>query len=235
MRQVSKGLLTAAATGGMLAMASTLAYADAGARGPAVNAAGVGSGNVVQAPVSVPVNVCGNTVGALGRLNLASGTKCGYASGGSGGSGGQGGGSSAGGVAGGSSGVGSGNVVQAPVHVPVNVCGNAVGVGGSGTPVSGGTCVNDDGPDQDGSRPGSPGQPGVPQRPGNPGQRQPSKPQQPSPSHRPSTEARHALPSGPEELAETGAGNLGMTAATSAGLLLCGALLYRRSRAGVFA
>ncbi|KND35579.1 chaplin [Streptomyces acidiscabies] len=52
------------------------AFADAGAEGAAIGSPGVLSGNVVQIPVHVPVNVCGNTVNVIGLLNPAFGNTC---------------------------------------------------------------------------------------------------------------------------------------------------------------
>ncbi|MGW0534155.1 chaplin [Streptomyces sp. NPDC003032] len=52
------------------------AFADAGAKGASVGSEGVASGNVVQVPVHVPVNVCGNTVNVVALLNPAAGNKC---------------------------------------------------------------------------------------------------------------------------------------------------------------
>jgi hypothetical protein len=43
------------------------------ATGSAVQSPGVGSGNVVQIPVDIPVNVTGNTVNVIGLLNPAFG------------------------------------------------------------------------------------------------------------------------------------------------------------------
>jgi len=40
------------------------------------NDPGVASGNVVQAPVEVPANVCGNTINVVGLLNPATGNTC---------------------------------------------------------------------------------------------------------------------------------------------------------------
>ncbi|MER5636061.1 chaplin family protein [Kitasatospora sp. NPDC002227] len=77
MRQVAKrGILTAVATGSVLASTAGYAYANADAQGGAVNSPGVGSGNAVQAPVDIPVNACGNTVDAVGALNPAFGNSC---------------------------------------------------------------------------------------------------------------------------------------------------------------
>ncbi|MFF3411367.1 chaplin family protein [Streptomyces sp. NPDC002742] len=49
------------------------AVADAGAEGAAVKSPGVGSGNVAQVPVHIPVNVVGNSVNVIGALNPAFG------------------------------------------------------------------------------------------------------------------------------------------------------------------
>jgi len=46
------------------------------AEGKAVNSPGVVSGNVVQAPVHVPVNVCGNSINIVGLLNPTFGNTC---------------------------------------------------------------------------------------------------------------------------------------------------------------
>ncbi|MEU3945640.1 chaplin ChpD [Streptomyces sp. NPDC029526] len=52
------------------------AFADSGAQGAAIGSPGVLSGNVIQVPVHIPVNVCGNTVNVLGALNPAFGNAC---------------------------------------------------------------------------------------------------------------------------------------------------------------
>ncbi|MFD4571292.1 chaplin ChpD [Streptomyces sp. NPDC058417] len=52
------------------------AFADSGANGAAVGSPGVLSGNVVQIPVHVPVNVCGNSINVIGLLNPAFGNVC---------------------------------------------------------------------------------------------------------------------------------------------------------------
>ena len=52
------------------------AFADAGAEGAAVHSPGVLSGNVVQVPIHIPVNVCGNTVNVIALLNPAFGNTC---------------------------------------------------------------------------------------------------------------------------------------------------------------
>ncbi|MCQ9134912.1 MULTISPECIES: chaplin [Streptomyces] len=52
------------------------AFADAGANGAAVGSPGVLSGNVIQVPIHIPVNVCGNTINVLALLNPAAGNTC---------------------------------------------------------------------------------------------------------------------------------------------------------------
>ncbi|MDQ1030595.1 hypothetical protein QF035_008177 [Streptomyces umbrinus] len=73
---IKKVVAAAAATGGLVLAGAGIAAADAGAQGAAVHSPGVLSGNVVQAPVHVPVNVCGNTVSVIGLLNPAFGNTC---------------------------------------------------------------------------------------------------------------------------------------------------------------
>jgi hypothetical protein len=73
---VRKGAALAALAGGFVLAAAGFASADAGAGAAAVGSPGVLSGNVVQVPVDVPVNVCGNSVGILALLNPAAGNTC---------------------------------------------------------------------------------------------------------------------------------------------------------------
>lgn len=73
---LKKVVAAAAATGGLVLAGAGLAVADAGAQGAAIGSPGVLSGNVVQVPIHVPVNVCGNTVNIIGLLNPAFGNTC---------------------------------------------------------------------------------------------------------------------------------------------------------------
>ncbi|MGW3991223.1 chaplin [Streptomyces sp. NPDC004830] len=61
--------------------AAGAASADSGAQGVAAGSPGVASGNVVQVPVHIPVNACGNTVDVVGLLNPAFGNTCANVSG----------------------------------------------------------------------------------------------------------------------------------------------------------
>nr|WP_262928274.1 MULTISPECIES: chaplin [unclassified Streptomyces] len=56
--------------------AASPAFADAGAEGLAVGSPGVLSGNVVQVPIHVPINICGNSVNIIALLNPAFGNTC---------------------------------------------------------------------------------------------------------------------------------------------------------------
>ncbi|MGW5231089.1 chaplin [Streptomyces nodosus] len=142
MRQATrKGLMTVAAATGVLAVTGGYAHADSSAQGAASGSPGVLSGNSVQVPVHMPVNVCGNTVNVIGLLNPAAGNACGNTGGDhTGGGSHTGRGAHAGGRTGGSPGVGSGNHVQVPVDVPVNLCGNTVDVIGLGDGATGNDC-----------------------------------------------------------------------------------------------
>ncbi|SEO67415.1 chaplin [Actinacidiphila rubida] len=66
----------AAATGGLVLAGAGLAVADSGAQGAAVQSPGVLSGNLVEIPVHVPVNVCGDTIDVIGLLDPAFGSTC---------------------------------------------------------------------------------------------------------------------------------------------------------------
>jgi hypothetical protein len=69
--------VAAVAAGSMIAMGvAAPAFADAGAQGAAVHSPGVVSGNVVQVPIHIPVNLCGNTINIVGLLNPAFGNTC---------------------------------------------------------------------------------------------------------------------------------------------------------------
>ncbi|MET7474295.1 chaplin [Streptomyces sp. NPDC005648] len=69
---------TAAVVAGMIMALGVAApaFADADAHGAAVGSPGVLSGNVVQVPIHIPINVCGNTINVIGLLNPAIGNSC---------------------------------------------------------------------------------------------------------------------------------------------------------------
>ncbi|TJZ43527.1 chaplin [Streptomyces piniterrae] len=73
---IKKIVAAAAVAGGVTLAGAGLAVAHSGAQGAAVKSPGVLSGNVVQAPVHVPVNACGNTISVVGLLNPTFGNTC---------------------------------------------------------------------------------------------------------------------------------------------------------------
>ncbi|MCM2515699.1 chaplin [Streptomyces griseoincarnatus] len=213
MRRVTRnGVIAVAAASGAMAVAMP-AYADSGAEGVAAGSPGVASGNSVQLPVHVPVNVCGNTVNVVGLLNPAAGNTCvnedvrhEAASGSSKGASGTSG-ASAEGDAHGSPGLLSGNGVQLPVHVPVNVTGNSVNVVGIGNPSTDNSSVN-----------GS-------------GERPEPAPERTVPARTlPAPVEQEAAPAEQVALAETGADHTVPVLATGAAMFLGGVALYRRAR-----
>ncbi|MET7292772.1 chaplin [Streptomyces griseoloalbus] len=239
MRQVTrKGLMTMAGAAGVLAAAGGAAHADSGATGVASGSPGVLSGNTVQAPVHVPVNVCGNTVNVVGILNPSVGNSCANQGGSSPeghGDSGDHGGSHADGRTSDSPGVGSGNQIQAPIHVPVNVCGNSVNVLAAGNATEGNDCANGGSGHE---TPGQPGDPGNPEQPEHPGD-EPSTPATPGDRTPPGSSygnepGAHSV-TGSEagaQLAHTGSEMpMGLVLPVGAGALLAGAVLYRKARA----
>ncbi|MFD8481321.1 chaplin [Kitasatospora sp. NPDC059673] len=77
MRNIKKAAVLTVAAAGLVLGSAGLANASAEAEGVAANSPGVLSGNLIQVPVHVPVNVCGNTIDVLiGVLNPAFGNTC---------------------------------------------------------------------------------------------------------------------------------------------------------------
>ncbi|MFC9329659.1 chaplin [Kitasatospora sp. NPDC057015] len=80
MRKLAHGVLGTAAAAALLLGGAATASAHhahgATAEGVAAGSPGVLSGNLVQVPVNVPVNLCGNTVDVIGALNPAFGNSC---------------------------------------------------------------------------------------------------------------------------------------------------------------
>lgn len=224
-RVTRNGLIAAAAASGALSVALP-AHADSAAHGTAAGSPGVVSGNTVQIPVHVPVNVCGNTVNVLGLLDGASGNAC--ANEGAGAAGPRhgagarheafprhgavsvsedGGGAFASGDANGSPGVLSGNALRLPVDIPVNVSGNTVTAVGVGNAAHDNSSTNTSSTQRPATRPVVP--PAT------------SKPDEQHPQ-----DAESAA------LAHTGADATMPALAGGAALVLGGAVLYRRFRAG---
>lgn len=81
MARLVKTVALAAGAGAMLVAGAGVAVADSGAQGAAVGSPGVVSGNNIQVPVHIPVNLCGNSVNVVGLLNPTFGNVCVNASG----------------------------------------------------------------------------------------------------------------------------------------------------------
>lgn len=76
MSTFKKAAVLSAVTTGLVVAGAGSAFASSDAHGAAVGSPGVLSGNNVQVPVHVPVNLCGNTVNGIGALNPAFGNTC---------------------------------------------------------------------------------------------------------------------------------------------------------------
>jgi hypothetical protein len=189
--------------------------------GGASDSAGVGSGNLIQIPVSIPVNVCGNSVSGVGVGDSASDNHC--SNGGSGSTG-----STASGGSTHSPGVGSGNTVQVPVTAPVNVCGNDVSVVGILDSASGNSCAN-------GGSTTTPTPPSHPTPPCGCKSHPTTPPKTTTPPKKTAPKPKHAAPASQSktwkaagELAETGSGASKVVAPLGASVLGGGGLMLRK-------
>ncbi|MGW7486573.1 chaplin [Streptomyces sp. NPDC054786] len=73
--RIKSALATAGACAVVLGGAG-IATADSGAQAASLNSPGIVSGNTIQAPIHIPVNVCGNTISIIGLLNPTFGNPC---------------------------------------------------------------------------------------------------------------------------------------------------------------
>ncbi|MBM9505793.1 chaplin [Actinacidiphila acididurans] len=76
MSRIAKAAAVTAAAGAVLAVGAGVAAADTGADGATVGSPGLVSGDLLQLPVHVPVDLCGNTIDTVGVLNPAFGGGC---------------------------------------------------------------------------------------------------------------------------------------------------------------
>ncbi|MFJ7156037.1 chaplin family protein [Streptomyces sp. NPDC101118] len=176
-------MITIAAASGVMALAGPVS-ADSHADGSAAGSPGLVSGNGIQLPVSLPVQVCGNTVNVAGLLNPAAGNTCAQKGGGAK-DGKPARDSSTSGSVKDSPGVLTGNLVQLPVKVPVNASGNSVNLVGVGNPVFGNGAEN---------TPAQPVEPAEPVRP-----QQPVEPVKQPPVEEPTTRVVPPVPSRPQQ------------------------------------
>ncbi|MER7838794.1 chaplin [Streptomyces sp. NPDC096040] len=215
-RATRNSVIAFAVASGAMAVAGP-AWADSAADGSASGSPGLVSGNDIQLPVNIPVNVCGNTVDVIGLLNPAMGNRC-VNGGGKDKEAKEKDGAAAVGSAHDSPGVLSGNGLQLPVDVPLNVIGNSVNAVGIGNPVFGNEGVN------------TPDHPDEPARstPPQPVRHQPSHPAKARPMPKPPATVVRQRMTG--TLAHTGTGNPWAPAAASLASLTAGVVLYRRFR-----
>ncbi|MFE9026030.1 chaplin [Streptomyces iakyrus] len=235
MRQtLSKGAFAAAAATGILSLYGSPALADSDASGVAKDSPGVLSGNSVQVPVDVPVNLCGNTVNVLAALNTAFGNSCRNISHKSSG---HEAGADASAVVKGSPGVASGNNVQVPLEVPVNACGNSVDGGALFNDALENDCENGSygGGDDDGDD----DKPSTEEKPKPPAKEGSTPPDSETPRSTPPDTEDSSITEEAEEqeepgtlpqLAETGSEELAAASAASAVLIAGGVMMYRRAR-----
>ncbi|WP_441245509.1 chaplin [Kitasatospora sp. McL0602] len=76
MQNVKKAVVLSAAAAGLVLAGTGTALASSEAEGVTANSPGVVSGNSLQVPVHVPVNLCGNSINVIGLLNPAFGNSC---------------------------------------------------------------------------------------------------------------------------------------------------------------
>ncbi|GAA0472569.1 chaplin [Streptomyces sp. NPDC046215] len=76
MSRIAKVAALTVAAGAAVSGAAGVATANSGAQGAAVGSPGIISGNVIQVPVQVPINLCGNTIDIVGLLNPTFGNTC---------------------------------------------------------------------------------------------------------------------------------------------------------------
>ncbi|MFB6673425.1 chaplin [Streptomyces sp. NPDC057684] len=70
-------LIATAALGAATVLAGAgVASADSEADGIAANSPGFISGNVIQLPIGIPINACGDSISVIGLLNPAVGSGC---------------------------------------------------------------------------------------------------------------------------------------------------------------
>jgi small secreted domain DUF320 len=76
MNKMGKVAFIVAAGGGLAFAGAGGAMANADSDAAAVGSPGVVSGNNIQVPIHIPINLCGNTIDIIGVLNPAFGNVC---------------------------------------------------------------------------------------------------------------------------------------------------------------
>jgi hypothetical protein len=76
MKDFRRALVLTCAAGALVFGCAGTAAAGASAEGAAIGSPGVLSGNVVQVPIHIPINICGNSINIIGLLNPSFGNTC---------------------------------------------------------------------------------------------------------------------------------------------------------------
>ncbi|WP_329565965.1 chaplin [Kitasatospora sp. NBC_01266] len=78
MKDFRRAIALTCAAGALVLGGAGVASADnsATATGVAIGSPGILSGNVIQVPVNIPINICGNSIDVIGLLNPAIGNSC---------------------------------------------------------------------------------------------------------------------------------------------------------------
>jgi hypothetical protein len=76
MKSMRTAAVLAVMAGGLVLGGGGAAFADSDATGAAFGSPGVLSGNVIEIPIDIPVDACGDSVNVLGLLDPASGSTC---------------------------------------------------------------------------------------------------------------------------------------------------------------
>ncbi|AUG75248.1 hypothetical protein CFP65_0273 [Kitasatospora sp. MMS16-BH015] len=76
MKDIRKAIALAVAAGALVLGSAGAASADSTAEAVVAGSPGVLSGNNIQIPIHIPINVCGNSIGVISILNPAFGNTC---------------------------------------------------------------------------------------------------------------------------------------------------------------
>ncbi|OIJ95469.1 hypothetical protein BIV25_20215 [Streptomyces sp. MUSC 14] len=229
-RPIRNSAIALAVASGAMAVAGP-AHADSTANGTATGSPGLISGNAVQLPVHIPVNICGNTIDVTGLLDPAIGNTCiNYEHTTHTRTPSQ---TTAAARTQDSPGAIAGNALQLPLQLPLNVSGNTANLVGAGNPAlandsSNSTNTPVDHPSQP-ARTTPPTHSTPPIRTTPPTSPAPHK--APTPHTTPNTTHTTTHKHTESSLAQTGADGTWTAAAASITALIGGATLYRRFRA----
>ncbi|MFF8607350.1 chaplin [Streptomyces sp. NPDC015346] len=76
MSRIAKAVVLSVGVAASVAGATGVAFAHSDSGAAAMNSGGLVAGNVIQIPIHLPINLCGNTVNVIGALNPTWGNTC---------------------------------------------------------------------------------------------------------------------------------------------------------------